>query len=53
MTELNTTPTTDVTDVSPEALAALGAGHIAYVKQIRRACFPRRPKSRRASSSSP
>lgn len=48
MTELNTTPTTDVTDVSPEALAALGAGHIAYVKQIRSedvpSLFPQAPE---------
>ena len=38
--------------VSPEALAALGEGHIAYVKQIRSedvpGLFPRPPRSRQA-----
>ncbi|MEW6641101.1 MAG: DUF1150 domain-containing protein [Pseudomonadota bacterium] len=45
MTDLNimTTPV----DVSPEALATMGAGHIAYVKQIRSedvpSLFPQAP----------
>ncbi len=42
--------------VTPEALAHLGEGHIAYVKQVRSedvpSSFRRRRRSRRASSCS-